>query len=231
MLDCDRCHRWFHASCAGIDTHLYTAESLAALPWFCHDCQTFYKVFFLSLPSHPRWALKLKIWRWIFTSINTNRLPPLPFPFPLPLNINNCSSTILPLYSLPIPLITSINLPICSTILTIMPDKYVSLSFFIHSIICMPGKCTMLIKSSLFSTSRPNFLFLLFLMPTKYMTLFLLIPSILSLRFLRFLLFAVPFSSPLPCTSLLLPTSSSLWAFSHLLLGRFDYNAIYLLHY
>jgi hypothetical protein len=35
-IDCDVCHRWFHAPCVGV-----VVEGVAALPWWnCDDCQT-----------------------------------------------------------------------------------------------------------------------------------------------------------------------------------------------
>ena len=35
MLDCDRCHRWFHGTCVGIEAD--TTPSY----WLCDDCQVF----------------------------------------------------------------------------------------------------------------------------------------------------------------------------------------------
>jgi late competence protein required for DNA uptake (superfamily II DNA/RNA helicase) len=32
MIDCDRCHRWFHGNCVGVDQDNFSGT------WFCDQC-------------------------------------------------------------------------------------------------------------------------------------------------------------------------------------------------
>lgn len=39
MLDCDECHRWFHAKCVGFDEQSIDRGELDEISWICDDCR------------------------------------------------------------------------------------------------------------------------------------------------------------------------------------------------